>query len=388
MTDTIDQVRAGDLIRADDYNRLIRVVNDLSARVARLEATGPGSTTGTPVILAVNPLSPRVGDTVVVTGSGFDFTVGAARVSVDGLDCTLLAGSSDTVLIFQLPAIASVPGGGRTAQLLVSNLQSSTSRSLLVLPQAPVLQGSVALDFQDTLPTVITLNQQCVFRFKAVSTANAPVQLTLTPTISVPAWQAGLQILDDGGAVNPGQQLIVGPLLSKDFFVRVAQVTAAATSFSLTVNGQGQGILTSSGAQAFTVGQIGAQDLDTDLLPTGVVRSGPGPDPLSGSVITLKPNEGAEVDLLVKISRLGHFDLTGTISPAGSGWTLTQLPVGFDVQASDIATGGPDAGWFSKAVQVVIKAPANPGTASLVLTLARPGAPVPRTRTFQLVAQA
>ena len=180
----------------------------------------------------------------------------------------------------------------------------------------------------------------------------------------------------------------MGALLSKDFFVRVAQVTAAATSFTLTVNGQGQGILASSGAQAFTVGQIGTQDRGTDLLPSGVVRGGPGPDPLSGSTITLKPNEGAEVDLLAKFARAGHFDLTGTISPAGSGWTLTQLPVGFDVQASDIATGGPDVGWFSKAVQVVIKAPVTAGTANLVLTLAQPGAPVPRTRTFQLVAQA
>ena len=390
MANPIAVVRPGDLIRADEYNVLIALVNDLDARVQRLESQGGGPTGRAPVILAVNPISPRINDTVVVSGQAFDYSVGAARVSVDGLNCTLLAGSSDTVLIFQMPALASVPDGGRTAQLLVQNLQLSASRSLLVLPAIPVVQGNVSLQFQGTDPQRITANQPCSFHYRAVSSANQPVTLTLIPTVSVPAWQAGLQVLDDTRVVLASNALTVGTLLSKDFFVQIAQVTAAATTFSLTVNAQGQGIVTSSGAQPFTVGQIGTQDPDTQMLLGGVARGGQGPNPLSDSTITLKPNEQAEIDLEVKFAKVGTFDLTAAVSPAAAGWTVPQgASATFIIADADIPTSGPDVGFASKAVTVVIKAPAAAAPAAdLNLVLQRQGGTVPRQLSMHLVAQA
>jgi hypothetical protein len=386
MTNPIAVVRPGDLIRADEYNVLIALVNDLDARVQRLESQGGGPTGRAPVIMAVNPISPHINDTVVVTGQTFDYSVGAARVSVDGLNCTLLAGSSDTVLIFQMPALASVPDGGRTAQLLVQNLQLSASRSLLVLPATTPVQGNVSLQFQGTDPERITANQPCSFHYRAVSSANQPVTLTLIPTASVPAWQAGLQVLDDTRVVLPSNALTVGTLLSKDFFVQIAQVTAPTTTFTLTVNAQGQGIVTSSGAQSFTVGQIGTQDPDTQLSVQGVTRGGQGPNPFSDLTITLKTNEGAEIDLLVGFAKAGKFDLTATVSPAVAGWTVTQgATTTFTIADTDIPTSG---GFASRAVKVVIKAPAAAASADLNLVLQRQGGTVPRQVTLHLVAQA
>lgn len=386
MTNPIAVVRPGDLIRADDYNLLIALVNDLNTRVQRLESQGGGPTGRAPVIVAVNPISPHINDTVVVTGQAFDYSVGAARVSVDGLNCTLLGGSSDTVLIFQMPALASVPDGGRTAQLLVQNLQLSASRSLLVLPATTPVQGNVSLQFQGTDPERITANQPCSFHYRAVSSANQPVTLTLIPTVSVPAWQAGVQALDDTRVLLPSNALTVGSLLSKDFFIQIAQVTSAATTFTLTVNAQGQGIVTSSGAQSFSVGQIGTQDPDTQLSVQGVTRGGQGPNPFSNSTITLKTNESAEIDLLVGFAKAGTFGLTAAVAPAVAGWTVTQgATITFTIADTDIPTSG---GFASRAPQVVIKAPAAAASADLNLVLQRQGGSVSRQLTLHVVAQA
>jgi hypothetical protein len=387
MTQQLSTVRPGDLIRADDYNLLITAINDLVDRVVLLEAGG-GSTGGVaPAIDSISPTPPRVADTVLVTGRRFDYGIGAARVTVDGLDVTLLAGSSDTVLIFQLPILAGIPDGGRPVALQVSNAQSSTTRSVLVLPQLPTPQGNVSVQFQDTQPPVITANQQALFRYRLVSGANLPVTVTLTPTVSVSAWQAGLQVLDDTASVVSSRKITVGSLLSKDFFVRVPQVTAPTTSFSLTVAAEGQGLVASSGSQTFVVGQTGAQDPDTRLSVTGVIRQGAGGDPLSGSTITLTTGEGAEVDLLLGFHRVGQFAFTASASPAASGWVVSQVPPPFVIAAGDIPATGPNAEWAMRSELFVLKAPGTAGSADLELTLQRQGAAVRRSITLHLIAQ-
>src|SRR5215475_14098023 len=103
MAGQLAQVNPGDLIRAEDYNQLVAGVNDLRVRVERLEAADSGGDDGiigAPIIDTVNPIAPHIGDTVVVTGSLFDYTIGASRAALDGLPVTLLGGSSDKVLIF------------------------------------------------------------------------------------------------------------------------------------------------------------------------------------------------------------------------------------------------------------------------------------------------
>lgn len=391
MTDPLATVHPGDLIRADDYNQLIAQVNDLTTRVERLEAGGTGGATGqpgAPVIDTINPASPRIGDTVVITGHAFDYSVGAARVTMDGLFVTLLAGSSDTTLIFQVPQLASIPDGGRPVQIVVSNLRLSTTQSLIVLPELPLLQGNVSIQFQDTQPSRITADQPCTFHFQLVSDANLPVTLTLTPTVSVPAWQAGLQVLDDAGSVLPTAQVTVGALMTRDFFIRVAQITAAAQTFTLTVVGQGQGIVTSSGAQAFTVGQVGAQDPDIRLTIEGVVVTAGG-SPLSGTTVTLTKGERAELDLLAKFRQTGQFTWSTSFDPAASAssWQpdTSGVPT-FNIQAADIQSSGPDAGWAVKPFNVLITAPSSDQSADFTFTLQHQGAALTRSLTLHLVA--
>ncbi len=384
-------MRPGDLIRADDYNQVIAQVNDLVTRVGRLEAGGTGGEgAGAPVIDTINPPSPRIGDTVVITGRAFDYSIGAARVTMDGLFVTLLAGSSDTTLIFQAPQLAAIPDGGRSVELVVSNLRLSTSRSLIVLPVLPLLQGNVSVQFQDTQPPRITLNQPCTFHFQLVSDANLPVTLTLTPTVSVPAWQAGLQVLDETGSVQPTSQVTVGAMMTKDFFVRVAQITSAAQTFTLTVIGQGSGIVAPSGAQAFTVGQIGAQDPDIRLTIEGVVATGGG-SPLSGTTVTLTTGERAELDLLAKFHQAAVFNWTANFAPSGSAWPLDtsaipQNPPAFTIQSGDIQNSGPDAGWAVKPIKIVVTAPATPQSTNFTFALQRQNATLTRSLTLNLVA--
>ena len=390
MTSPLPPVKPGDLIRADDYNQLITQVNDLTTRVGRLEAGGTGGEgAGAPVIDTINPPSPRIGDTVVITGSAFDYSIGAARVTMDGLFTILLAGSSDTTLIFQVPQLAAIPDGGRPVELVVSNLRLSTNRSLIVLPALPLLQGNVSVQFQDTQPSRITLNQPCTFHFQLVSDANQPVTLTLTPTVSVPAWQAGLQILDETGSVLSAAQVTVGAMMTKDFFVRVAQITSAAQTFTLTVVGQGRGIVASSGAQAFTVGQIGAQDPDIRLTIEGVIAAGGG-SPLSGTTITLSTGEHAELDLLAKFHQAAVFNWTANFD-SGPAWTLDtsalpQNPQAFNIQPSDIQSSGPDAGWAVKPIRVVVTAPTTPQSTNFTFALQRQGVTLARSLTLNLVA--
>jgi hypothetical protein len=393
MASQLAQVRPGDLIRADDYNLLIARVNDLGVRVERLEAGaggGDGGVPGAPVIETLTPPSPRIGDTVVITGSRFDYATGAARVTIDGIFVTLLAGSSDTTLIFQVPQLAGIPDGGRPVELAVHNVRLSTIRSVIVLPEIPPLQGNVNIQFEDTLPARITLNQPCTFHFKLVSEANVPVTLTLAPTTSVPAWNAGLQILDDAGSLAPSGQVTVGALREKDFFVRVAQITSAATNFTMTVNGQGQGIVTSSGAQAFTVGEIGAQDTEIRLSIEGVIRGTPDGDPLSGTTVTLMTNERGELDLLGKFHRIGTYTWTARLEPQNAGWALdtSALPASIVVQQGDIHTSGPDVGWAVDSLPVVVTAPSSARTADLVFTLQRQQATLRRSLTLRLIATA
>jgi hypothetical protein len=392
MAIQLAQVRPGDLIRADDYNLLIARVNDLSNRVERLEADGGGEgiPSGAPVVDTLMPPTPRVGDTVVITGRGFDYVTGAARVTIDGIFVTLLAGSSDTTLIFQVPPLGNIPDGGRPVRLDVHNLRLTTSRSVMVLPELPQLQGNVNIQFEDTLPARVTLNQPCTFHYKLVSEANLPVTLTLTPTVSVEAWRAGLQVLDDAGSVVPSRQVTVGALREKDFFIRVPQVTAAATAFTMTVNGQGPGIVSSSGADAFTVGEIGAQDTDIRLSIEGVVRGNPDGNPLSGTTVTLRTGESAELDLLAKFHRVGTYDWTAKLEPQNSGWVLdsSALPSSFVVQQGDLQTGGPDAGWALDSFQLVVTAPSTARSADLTVTLKRQQAALQRSITLRLVAQA
>jgi hypothetical protein len=389
MAGQLIRVNAGDLIRAEDYNLLLARLEDLDGRLQKLElGTGGPGQTGAPVIDAINPPSPRVGDTVIITGRAFDYAIGAASASVDGLSVTLLAGSSDVVLIFQMPSVV-VPQGGRPVQFTVSNLRLSTTRSLLVLPDLPLLQGGVNIQFEDTQPARITANQQCTFHYKLVSDANLPVALTLSPTISVPAWQAGLQILDETGAAAANRTVTVGSLLTKDFFVRVAQITPVVTGFTMNVIGQGEGVVASSGAQAFTVGQVGAQDPEIRLSIEGVIRGGPGGDPLSGTTVTLKTGEQAELSLLAKFHQPVTYPWKATV---GSGWTVTDTsslpPNQFTIQQSDIKTSGPDAGWAVKSAPVVVKAPAATGATDFTFTLQRQGATLQRSLTLRLIAEA
>lgn len=387
MASPIPTVRPGDLIRADDYNQLITVINDLTDRVSRLESSVGGPTgDGAPVVEAISPTPARLGDTILISGRQFDFGIGAARVAVDGLSVTLLAGSSDTTLIFQLPLIAGFPQGGRPVALVISNALTSTTRSILILPELPQPQGSVSIQFQDTQPATITADQQCVFHYRLVSGANLPVTLTVNPTASVAAWQAGLQILDDTGAPVPSRRLTVGALLTRDFFVRVPQLTGAATQFTLSVAAQGQGLVADSGSQGFVIGQAGTQDPDTRMSVTAVIRTGQGPDPLSGSAITLKTGERAEVDLVLQFSRIGRFDFAAVLPP-GSGWAVAQIPPPIDVAAGDIAATGPQAGWATVPALFVITAPDSAGSADLVVSLQRQGGQLRRTLTFHLLSQ-
>jgi len=394
MAGQLAQVNPGDLIRAEDYNQLVAGVNDLRVRVERLEAADSGGDDGiigAPIIDTVNPIAPHIGDTVVVTGSLFDYTIGASRAALDGLPVTLLGGSSDKVLIFQVPALAGIPDGGRPVEFMISNLRLSTTRSLLVLPEPPLLQGSVGIEFEDTQPARVTPGQPCVFHFKLLSDANLPVTFTLTPTVSVPAWQAGLQILDEGGSVAQNSQVKVGALLQKDFFVRVAQITSAATTFTLSVTGQAAGIVASSGPQGFTVGEIGAQDADIQLTIDGADRERDNlGHAVSGTTVTLKTNERAQLNLVAKFHRTAVFDWSANIEPTDPPvWTMTTgaLPPNYDIKADDIRKSGPDVGWAVEQVPVTVQAPVHAKSANLTFTLQREGVPIKRSLTLGLVAE-
>jgi hypothetical protein len=136
MPQQISHVRPGDLILATDWNVLVDTLNSALIRIEALENVG-----GRLTITQVIPSGPiRVGDTLRVMGTNFQFMIGATRVFFRGAQTstqvlTLAPTSTDTLLEFTVPNITEATEAGTAITLEVTNRNESVTWQLVVRPR-------------------------------------------------------------------------------------------------------------------------------------------------------------------------------------------------------------------------------------------------------------
>src|SRR5262249_39950355 len=109
----------------------------------------------------------------------------------------------------------------------------------------------------------------------------------------------------------------------------------------------------------------------------------------SGTTITLTTGEQTGLSLLAKFHQTGHFDWSTSFDPvtSTSSWQLDTTDVApFDIQAADIQSSGPDAGWAVRPFDIGLTAPSTAQSANFTFTLKQQGETLTRSLTLQLVA--
>lgn len=151
-----NEVRPGDLITAELMNQLLRDIEDLNVRMAKLEA---GVISGSaPVIDSVNPNPLRVGDTLTINGRNFEVPADSNIVTVGGSVINVFdVNSTATKLMFGVPFI-SISGARLETQATVRNRFGIDSESLTLLPELKVPKGFVAVVQDDANKNLPVLN--------------------------------------------------------------------------------------------------------------------------------------------------------------------------------------------------------------------------------------
>lgn len=198
------QVRPGDVISSDLFNRLLAEVIDLGSRVSDLE--GAPSPSALRIFNVTGPTPIRVNNRATAIGEGFSRPAGLNTITVDGRPVTSISegASDDTHLSFDVPD----PGLGSTGRdvvLLVRNaaLQSGTF-SFRLEPAIAVPFGTITLLY-DRPPVASGLNLVAgtyEFGYSLSVDVDKNVTIRLRADLgSVAGWQATL-LADDGSLIT------------------------------------------------------------------------------------------------------------------------------------------------------------------------------------------
>jgi hypothetical protein len=230
MAITTPKVQPGDVITAQFVNGLIDALTDLDTRLQKLE----GTTTGPLQILSPLPTDQyRVGDELRIFGSGFGVpTLNTVTVDDTKIVTTFKAGSSERLLIIDIPAIA-VPDAGRKVNLSVTNSRGFASTSFLLLPAVATLPtGSISVSRTGPSPTVAAPGIDLSFQ----AFANATLDETYTVSVQLanaPGWDAFLA--DQSGNRVVPSEVFVPRTGSATFKIHVSVPNGASGTATLTV---------------------------------------------------------------------------------------------------------------------------------------------------------
>ncbi len=381
-------VRPGDLIRADDFNAMFAKLQDLEERVSKLESVNP--TPGAVVMDDISPATTREGDEIRIRGRNFGMAIGATRIDFNGVPPDFLkTGSSDTLLICNVPVIPDLPASGAPITVTVYNQFSSASRQIIVRPTPVTPSGVIDTLLDATQPTTITAGQDNLFQIKLRSRSKPGATLALAAEVSQAAWQPSVRILDAFEQPMTPPRVHLEPSEEKVFLVRVSIPAGTnGTAFSLTVTGVGSGVSTSSGRLDFTVGQPSTVDTSFSIAASGSSPS----SALVGATITAASTGITQVNGRADFSTAGNYEVQIAPLPAtAAGWTLSVIDPPADAAGKHIirvlASEIPAGGTAQKTIQFRVRpASATTPNAQARLTVQRTGATVLRAMTFDLVA--
>lgn len=344
MSNGLQKVEPGDLITAEGFNQLLSALESLEGRIVALEG-GTSSDQLTIIRLSPNLSYYRVGDSISVIGSNFEFTQGNARAFVGTSQVQSFgSASSDTQLNFIIPPVPGVQESGTPVNLRVTNSTQEATYPMVLRPPTQVLFGEVDVDYLAVNPTTIQENQQATFQYRITSRASADADFLIDPIIDVAAnqsiWQSRLVVLDDTFNTIPSRLINLAQLQNKLFYVRITQIPSGTdgTNFTLTVNASSGGVTGTSGAGSFQVGQQAPpQDNSITINPQAVVS---GSGTLVGDTLTVSSGQSARLRFRVTFSQVGDYHLDHPITlVSGSSWTVDRFfttPLHYDIQSGDI----------------------------------------------------
>lgn len=387
----LQNVNPGDLIKSEDWNKLVAALNALDGRVAQLET---GSAGRAPHITQVLPGGPvTAGDTINIFGSNFDFSQGGHSVFFGNTRAvTFFNGSSDTLLIVKVPDV--VDGAtptGAPMTLTVGNLVDTTSQAITVKSKPVVVSGGIQFTFKGTRPTATpTAGAQFFYDFELKSQASDQLTVTVAPTIAViPPLPAGvsdpglqnLVTILEGTTERANGQISLAPGATKTVSLRL-NVPAGTNNlrYSLSLAASAPGMATRVEAlPAQQVGQATEQpDPTITIFEVATIADGDA---------TFSPNTGGvpgvDGTISVRASNSAVIEFRGTFANIAAGQTNNY--------AIAAAIDGPAGGWSTKPDTVTqnplpvpgpggpvpifidVTAPATPATAILKVTLTRQG---------------
>lgn len=318
MSIDIPPAEPGALITASFMNDVIDALEELDARLTRLETEPTGDGGGALVITGFSATTVREGDTLTIRGRGFGASQGSAAVTFDGQPPTMYRSWKDDEIVCVVPQlIQTPPAGGRFVTVEVTNFLTTASRVLTVKPREEQQTGSFEVELQDVDPDPITAATDNLFQFALTSNARLQTTAAVSAEIDGQSWTP--VILDKDKNPLPSGQIPIAPQETTLFYVRVAVPSGTnQATFKLTANATASGVDTgTSGELDFAVGQFADPDKTFSLAPTG---SQP-PNALVGSTISAKANSNTDVTLDGEFSVAGTYEVTLASVPASpAGW--------------------------------------------------------------------
>lgn len=388
MAQQLAHVSPGDLITASTFNGLVDALNGALLRIEALEA-GQAPTAGLSIAQLVPDGPYRIGDTLQILGSNFQFGIGASRVFLNATQVfNLLPTSGDSRLEFVIPSVPGVLEAGTEVELVVMNQNETVTRPIRLLPRQNPLQGTIVLEYLSVDPLEIRAGAQATFRYRIASRTNNRATWTINPQIQVAvnaaAWNAQLRVLNSESAELPSRQIALEPGESREFLVRIQTVPAGSdgVQFGLIANAGSGNIGGSSGARQFTVGEEAEQpDATITLTPIPAFSQGA----LVGNTLTVPTGQSRVLGATAELTIAGTYSITREVLDGASGWTVSQsggTATSYTITAQDLAGDGVAARTLRYAIQPSAAASAS---AQLRITVQRQGEPLSQSIIVNLV---